>query len=290
MKALFITTLLCIFITNHLFAEIEIDKADIAGKTWVVLGFVEDSEQGATIDKTGNALRIKYEAFIQSMDGEVYTMASSERMKFQRMWSIPFTGRLSDELKKIAIKNKISIMTGSYSKSDKNKISVLCFEHLKNKVKVYHTEKVIKKSNINKAVVIKPQSKRNANVTDGFKINLKTYESVRRRPDHLKGRRAKRKDKDRELIQIKEYFSKSPVLQSLKNEFKNKTDSEKIKEAESYARRASDSWLTTTKIELMSRAWVLLDMVPSATEKEKNEILNAILEHENFSSDWGGED
>jgi hypothetical protein len=290
MRVLVLSTLLGVFITGLLSAQIKINKTDVSGKTWVVLGFVEDSEQGAIIDKVGNELRMKYEALIQSMGGNIYTMASSERMKLQRMWSIPFTGRLPEQLKEFAVKNKISILTGSYLKSNKNNISILGYEYSNNKVKVYHDSKIINEPNESKARTVKPQEKRKNGVTDGFKINLKTYESVRRRPGHLKGRRDKRKDKNRELKQIREYFAKSPVLQSLKNKFKNKSDNDKIKEAESYAQRAADSWLTTTKIELMSRAWVLLDMVPSATEKEKNQILSSILEHEEFSIDWGGED
>jgi hypothetical protein len=273
-----------------IYADNTIDKKDIEGRTWAVLSFVFDTEKGATINKDGIQHRLNYETLIQTNGGTIYTMARSERKKLEKMWSSPFTGRLSDELKKYAKKNQICILTGSYSINENNKVSLLHFDYKVNKVLVHHNQAIsvhVEKENI---VPVRKEKRNRVLPKDSFTIDLQPYESVRRRPEHFKGRRAKRENKEKALQLMKKHFSTNPVLQTLKKEYANSSDKEKIKAAQDLTRRATESWLTTSKIELMSRAWVLLDMVPGVSEKEKNEILYDIIERENFSADWGGED
>jgi hypothetical protein len=286
MNKIIVAILINLLVLSSIHAS-SLEESVIKGKTWAVLGFVEDSEKGANINDEGQRLRKEHEKLIQKLNGEIYTMASSERMKLERTWSLPFTGRLSNELKAYAKKNQIGIITGSYNKSNKKDVSLLCFDFLSNKVKVYYTKKKDESKAVSNNIILnsRKKEKEQNNARSGFKVEYRTYESIRRRPSHLQGRRGKRGNKEISISHIKSYFAKSPVLNSLKKEFKNKSDEEKIKEADRYVRKASESWLTTSKIEYLSRAWALLDMVPSVKDKEKNKIIDSILEHEEFFAD-----
>lgn len=272
---------------TQLFASIPLEEQKIKGRDWLVLGFVQDSDSSSAITSLGHELRKKIEVDIQNLGGEIFTLRKSERRRLESLWSKPFTGRLNEQLKKFGEANQINILTGSYAKNKPEEITMLIFNYQLKKVKVLyqHTEE---KGSLNHLQNIEDKNTERNEQEEGklFRnpFQVKPLESVRRKPESFERRNSRRYNVGKQKNAIVLHLRNNPVLNKLREESKKLSKEKVIGRANDLIQRAEESWMTTSKLELYSRAWVLLDILKDY-EKEKDDLVDQILEHEKFFDD-----
>lgn len=290
---LFYTFIFLLSITPWAQADQNLDAILKASPKWVVLGFVADSEKIPTIEGRGHDMRKQLESRIQELGGEIHTMSLGERLKWERKWSLPFKGRLSKELlEDLAEKEKVNLLTGSYPSHSPTEISYLVYDHKTKKSSViYETLKMQKKS-------------KNENMTSALDHNLESQMHEKKRVDQNESsdfikristrrqrpleknrrRQGQRNEESRKLV-IKEQLSKSQVMKDFIKPYQKKTRGELENEIEHYIEEADKSWFSSTKIEMLSRAWKISTLIPGQEKLQAN-LLQQLAEHNEFASDW----
>lgn len=267
---------------------------------WIVLSLVAESEKQASITPDGERLRKELEEAVQTAGGEVLSLSLADRMKLERLWSLPYSGRFSEELKKEALDFKAGILTGSFSVQSPDKIQLLMLTAHEQKSLVFHEEA---QASVSKAVVhpsvavakpedsapvAKPEDVSHKTERQGFKWPSLTenLEPSRQLPDEKQRRRSTHQvalDRRKELL--KAQLDKNSVLQRYKEEIASKSENEKIQLCGEFINNASNSILTSTKIELFSRAYILNASLKNPDLGVQSQLLEQLISHEDFFRD-----
>lgn len=264
--------------------------------SWIVLSLVAESEKQASITPDGEKLRKELEEAIQVAGGDVLNLSLADRMRLERLWSLPYSGRFSDELKKEALDNKAGILTGSYSVQSPEKIQLLMLTAQEQKSLIFYEDS---KASANKTSATQvPEPKIVVNSDDsmpshkterqGFKWPSLTdnLEPSRQLPDEKQRRRSTHQHAiDQRKERLKTQLNNNSVLQRYKTEIAAKSENEKVQLCGEFINNASNSILTSTKIELFSRAYVLNASLNHPDLAIESQLLEQLISHEDFFRD-----
>ena len=260
------------------------------GKSWLVLGFVSDSEKMPIIDTKGVAYRRDTEKIIQKQGGSIFSLSLSERTKLERIWSLPFTGRLDKKLLAFADENKINIVAGSFPAHAPEDITVLCYDHVAKKSLVWYgvfekeSRELVgrRRSRVAAEDMSKESAARRSNSPLDY---FKTIEPTRQRPEErLRRRSGNNASSARALESLRARLEGNAVLADFKKSFEGKDAAEIKKSIDSYLYQAESSWVSSTKIEMLSRAYILCVKAGNRESLGKT-ILARLNEHEAFYND-----
>jgi len=292
------------------FSPSQVLQATLSGNgPFVVLGMVSDSEQQTTITEEGIELRKSMELAIQSLGEEVTPLASSERMKLERLWSLPFTGRVSDELKAELHNLKSGLITGSFSPHHPEDLMVIVMLASGNRSLVFHeksgpsplapvihgdaaTPTPVSSNNPDEAITPsqpsstipppdKPQAPSdNPPVTPGV-LSLGTrFPTSRTLPKE--SRRTRKVSTQQKLEQLKLELLENEVLREFSKERSQLSDQQKLVDCQNLIDSAQNTLLTSSKIEFLRRAFILNASMASPSKELERHTLERLLEHKEF--------
>lgn len=262
---------------------------------WLTLGIVADSEKQSTILPKGRELRKQLETAIQDKGGEILIVSLSERMKLERLWTLPYTGRFSKPLRDEARSLGAGIMTGSYINHDHDQIQLIVLEPNQEKVNVFHLAQTETSPSIIPAPDRKPKTRPKQSEPKWiFKLN--SFEPSRETPRERRKRHSDHESHQNKLkIKLHHRLITNPVLQEsiLKLNKEHHIDKPLTKYgSEVYTKtrdqliqRGQQSFMTSSKIEYLSRAYLLNEQLPSPDQKIKEELISSILSHQIFIDD-----
>lgn len=270
----------------------------IASETnpYILLSLVSDSEKQASITPKGEKLRLQLEEHLQNLGAEILPLSLSERMKLERMWSLPYTGRFSDELKAEVKNLKAHLVSGSYTEQSQH-IKLLAYNFKSNKTSIHRASADPQnKTSQDKTSQASQTSQSQANSVDNRASesinqsqalwNFETFEPSRERPEERKRRKLRNpRLSSKRIDHITEQLNNSSVLQSYKQEQAQKSKTELISLRNNLIQRAQNSFMTSSKIELYSRAFILNDMIKPADQDIKNKLSQLLLDHQEFFLD-----
>lgn len=286
-------------------------KKNLSGKgPFVVLGLVSDSEQNSTITEEGNSLRKKLEQAIQNSGGEITPLSRSERMKLERQWSLPFTGRINDELKAEIKVLKSGLVTGSFSPHEKDDLMLLVILPDNDRTLVFHENrpvlykttapdvKVEVKSIPSKEVLSHGESE--AETEKPSTIPHKEPPKTQPSSEPLAGlfslggqlktsrtipketRRTRKLLKSEKLDHLRMELMGNQVLKEYVSERKNLNDDQKLAVCQKLIESAQNTLLTASKIEFLRRAFILNASRISPLPEIEKHTLDRLLEHREF--------
>lgn len=288
MRFLYFISFFCFFVSfaiANLLEEEYVHRHTLQRPT-VILGFVEDAERGASIQQHGNILRKKFEVQLQKMGGEIFLLTLSERMKWERLWSLPYTSRLHQTLKEMAKEHQINLIVGSYTKYEPNNLTLLFYNPIDQKTKVYYQEssegeKQVKKKRIK-------QNNESKNTSDVLKETIfKRIEPFRQRPilSHISSQRQRnRLSMKAKRKVIHEQLQQHEALKEFQKTFESKSEKEIAEKVSQCIKDGDHAWMTSSKIDMYSKAYVLLQLLDHQKELS-NKILDNLMEHEEFYLD-----
>ena len=297
------------------FIPSELLKTTLSGNgPYVTLGIVSDSEQQSTISDDGIEIRKKMELTIQQESETITPLARSERMRLERLWSLPFTGRISDDLKKEIRTLGSGLVTGSYSPHDKESFMVLVLPKNDDRVLVFHEKQpksspsVTSGSNSNSTtkspspqhnVTTQPKTSNQPSTAPSANSTIKDnpptaepspapgifvlgtqLKSSRALP--METRRTRRVRSANKLEQLRLELMGNDILRAFVNERKHLSDENKITTCRGFLDSAQNTLLTASKIELLRRAFILNASMKSPLKEIEQHTLERLLEHQEF--------
>ena len=261
---------------------------------WVVLGFVSETESSATIDDSGRQLRMTLENFIQARGAEVLNLTLKDRTHWEQLWSAPYTGSFPKELiEGPAEKEKVNVISGSYASQSPHEITYLAYQHGDNKTHILHAGPPA----MNAAVLaptdmVSAPTKETAPLkTEAPQENLFLKRIATHRQEPLQSSphrtRATAQYSEKCLHNIEKQLQESQVLKDYVAPFKDKPAAVIQREIADNLEQAGNSFMTSNKMELLSRAFALSSLLPDQAELQKN-LLVELADHQDFSMDGNG--
>ena len=267
---------------------------------WLVLGLVADSETQSSITPKGQELRKELEQQIQKLGGEILPLPLSQRMKLERLWSLPFSGTFNDELKEEATQLKANIITGSFNPLGSGEAQILTFD-IENKKTLIHycvlntpvTSELPQTTHASPTQMElepldTPRASRSAHqpivsALDKNPWGIETFEPTRQKPDERARRRTRnpRATEARNKL-IQDHFSNNKVLKQFQMEHQQKSTNELIAIRNNLIQRAQSSFMTSSKIELYSRAYIINDLLQPADLQTEDKLLELLQDHQEF--------
>lgn len=278
---------------------------------WIVLGFVADSENTPTIESKGHKLRKSLELYIQNEGGSVLTMSRAERIKWEKMWSLPYKGRYPKSLiDGLAKAEKVNVISGSYAPHSPSELTVLIYNQSKGKsevvylnqnlaiskpkeikapkeptsivapkeIKISQDNNIARRDDLKK---IEPRKEtRKIEEKDGFFKNITStrHQALsgtfkrRRLPRSLKGK----------VEMIKTHLDKSEVMKEFVKPYKDKSPEVIENDIVEYIEKSKKTFFSSGKVENMCRAYALSNLLEGKEEFKKG-LLEQIAEHHAFS-------
>jgi len=294
------------------FSPSQLLEATLSGNgPFVTLGIISDSEQQSTINDHGLLIRKKIELAIQKLGEEVTPLARAERMKLERMWSLPFTGRITDQLKNEAKTLKSGLITGSFSPHDSDDLMLLVVLANGNRTLVFHEQRPVPVKQTDSASTapapkelpskaemkesapkepvstIPPPVSHKENHSDKsdpsppgvFNFGTQLTNS-RELPKETK--RPRRLSLDKKLEHLKLELIGNEILKAYAREHIELSDEEKLNACRELIKSAQNTFLTSSKIEFLRRAFILNTSMKSPVEKIERHTLERLLEHREF--------
>ncbi|MBF0197821.1 MAG: hypothetical protein HQL32_08920 [Planctomycetes bacterium] len=267
-------------------ASLQIDDEKLLGTLaqgkWVVLSLVADSEKAPSVTEQGRAYRKMLEECVQKQGGEVFTLSLNERKQWEQLWSSPFKARISQSLKDQAQQEGVNILTGSYPENKPQALTLNSYDSQKKKSTVYYAgaKKQTQVASADK-VVKKEEASSNKVELSVNTLSFNRVEPSRQRPEGRERRRRRSSIESGDLKKLEARLKANPVLKDFSKSYENKSSVEVSKDLEYYIRQSERSWVASTKIEMLSRAYILMDRSGSSPEKV-NELLKKLQKHEDF--------
>jgi hypothetical protein len=264
---------------------------------WLILGFVSDSETQSSITSKGQGLRKEIEQQIQSMGGEVLPIPLSQRMKLERMWSLPFTGAFSKELKQEASELKANLLSGTFHPQASAEVQILTFNIDNKKTLIHYCDTMTPAApngpEARKMPLLErmqPQTSartqrtsQSTNPLADSPWGFETFEPTRQKPDERARRRTRNPRATEARAQlIHDHLNHSKVLTQFKMEHQQKSTDELISIRNDLIHRAQSSFMTSSKIELYSRAHAINTLIQPVDEATEKELLERLLDHQEF--------
>ena len=249
---------------------------------WIVLSLVAESEKQAAITPEGERLRKELEEAIQANGGEVLPLSLADRMKLERLWSLPYSGRFSDELKKEALSLHAGIITGNFPVQSPEKVQLLLLTSEEQKSLVFHEDlpqQQIKPEPNPIAQKIEPQGFKWVSLTDNLEPSRQSPEENQRR------RSANPQALDRRKERLQEQLNKNIVLQRYKEELAGKSEDERSQLCGEFIQKANNSIMTSSKIEMLSRAYIINEGLKNPDAPIRSQLLEQLISHEDFYRD-----
>lgn len=265
------------------------------GSPWVVLSPVSDSETQSVITPEGQDLRKSMETFIQETGAEVLPLSVSERVKLERAWSLPFTGRVNEALKTSLKELEASLFTGSYSPDQPDDLRLLLNTRSDRRNLTFY-EKVSPKSTLSVESVSPtpppetqsveptqtdpPQNTPFRPITQELRPLVPSRELPNEEP------RRRRPMKEEKLLEMmREELSNNKVLKAFALEHQDITLDARKSKIKELVEKSQNHFLTSTKIEYLRRAFILVMGLPGDTVAAEKDILLKLLEHRSFYRD-----
>jgi hypothetical protein len=263
---------------------------------WLTLGIVADSEKKSTILPKGRELRKQLETSIQNKGGEILTLSISERMKLERLWTLPYTGRLSQSLRDEVKSLGAGIVTGSYPSHDSEQVQLIVLGPNQDKAIVYHLPPTKSQPSIIPAP--KPPSSRThpKRIDTKWLFSNKKLEPSREPPRERRKRRSDNESHQAKLkTKLHQRLLSNPILQqsiaSIDRENNLDEPADKNSQAiytltrDQLIQKGQQAFMTSTKIEYLSRAYVLNEKLLAPDQRIKEELISSILSHQIFIND-----
>jgi hypothetical protein len=270
---------------------------------WISLGIVADSEKKSSITPRGEELRKALQHLIQMNGGENLPLALSTRMKLERMWSIPFTGQFSKELKAKAKEHKSNLISGSYSPSSPKSLQVLTYIYEADRTYIYHcttsdtnTKPLpnlptpqTQKLPLQRPIETQNQQTKIESATPTLPQSIWEFESFepsRQRPDEQTRRRYRNpRAVGIRKSNLQQHLDNNDILKKYQDTQIHKSQRELITLRNDLIERSQNSFMTSSKIELLSRAYTINGIITPEDLNIKEKIVERLLAHEEFFSE-----
>jgi hypothetical protein len=284
----FSTLLLCVGFSAQLLALELKNPALISTLTtqspWIVLGLVGESEKQSCITPEGDRIRKELEEAIQLAGGEVLPLSLTDRMKLERLWSLPYTGRFSEELKKSSLDIHAGVVSGSYALQNPEKIQLILLTPIEQKSLVFHETIGLTSQKLTR----EEEPRQEHESKSAFKwISLtENLEPSRQLPEEKSRRRSSNQMAlEKRKANLKLHLDSNPVLQKYKSEIAEKSEAEKMQLCQGLINESNNSFMTSSKIELLSRAYILNQSSQTPNLEIQAQLLERLISHEDFFND-----
>lgn len=297
----------CVSIYAEKIGNTELLETLKTSERWFILSPVEDSETTSKISSIAQGWLLEKENELQKLDLEVVTLSKKERRHAEKAWSVPFTTRLNKELIQLCQDLEANLLT-AYHEEKSQDLTYVVYSLSKKKQLVFRetakspSTKKIEVSTISpsssKSITTKsPTIKKETSFSElNFNEKLKNWMESKNDISSTKelnsSKRLRRKSlhssvKSGQQQKVHEYLINNPKLIAYANEQKTKGTIETT--CLEHLKNADKSWMSASKLEHLSRAYILNHTLTTPNQNLKASLLKDIVDRQNFLNDWNSD-
>jgi len=275
---------------------------------WLILSPVEDSETTSKISSIAQGWLLEKENELQKLDLEVVTLSKKERRHAEKAWSTPFTTRLNKDLIQLCQSLETNLLTAYHEEKQQNLTYVVYSLSKKKQLVFRETVKTPPNNKIEVSAIPPSSSKSSVTTTSpvikketgftelNFNEKLKNWMDSKgdisstkelnsskrlRRKSHHSSVKSDQQDK------VHQYLINNSKLIAYAKEQKAKGTIETT--CLEHLKNADKSWMSASKLEHLSRAYILNHTLTAPNQNLKTSLLKDIVERQNFLDDWNSD-
>lgn len=291
-----------------------------ASPRWLLLPLVEDSEKGAKLAPHAMSWLYDKEAELQELDLEIITLSHREQKQVIEWWSQPFTSRLNQKLIEFCQSLNCNLLTAYYQPQNDSSFTYIVYSLEKKRQLVFRSPQAQKKAIAKKVVPQAPvkkttpqpsqpqvqkteppvvhtspetnsQPKANNSV---FSEELQNWLSIKERPERTRSNpdsRRRRKSNHPEVqkqlqAKLHDHLMKNEALIEYAKSEKTKGQTAIEQSCLDHLKSAKDSWMSSSKFEHLSRAYVLNQYLNTPNQELAGHLIKELIERQDFLNSW----
>jgi hypothetical protein len=291
-----------------------------SSERWLLLPLVEDREKGASLATNAKAWLYEKEAQLQDLDLEIMTLSQREQKQVIKWWTQPFTSRLNQELIDFCKSLNCNLLTAYHNPTDPQSFTYVVYSLEKKRQLVFRSPQSTPKKlaqttpskTPTKKVPVKakqsapkkinpPESKvtpkvtvKTENKSSNFSEELQSWFSIKERPERTRVSKDNGRHRRSTHPEVQQQHQASLHKSLMKNETLLKYAKSELSKGESavekncldHLKQAEESWMSSTKFEHLSRAYVLNQHLSTPNKELTDHLLAELTERQEFLNSW----
>lgn len=289
-----------------------------SSQRWLLLPLVEESEQGGKLSADATNWIYEKETELQDLDLEIVTLSQKEQKQANAWWTQPFTTRLNKKLIEFCQSLNCNLLTAYHNPKDPHSFTYVVYSQDKKRQLIFRSPKT-HKDITTQPKEVKPTPKvaevkskktptpepkaapapvktslKTEHASSNFSEQIQSWFSVKERPERTRiseDNRRRRKSEHPEVKQQRQTELHDILMKNKDLVTYAKTQSDKGQAAiESscleHLKQAEESWMSSTKYEHLSRAYVLNQHLKTPNKELKEHLISELSERQEFLNSW----